>query len=175
LYLRHGLRRHGHVCHQVSLPGRRSTVDRTDPVTGLGFDLDSKDAAAGSIAALAIPIGVKAPNRPRTLYHYTTEDKMNQIIDSKELWASTLAARPKDAKLGDGQYLSDITPGTKRNGQLSRAFYGTPWHGKHFSHYVGIDVRGLPLVTAADRPGVFLVPNNGPLDISQRIREFGVN
>ncbi|MFF5491701.1 zeta toxin family protein, partial [Streptomyces virginiae] len=31
LHLRHGLRRHGHVCHQVSLPARRSTVDRTDP------------------------------------------------------------------------------------------------------------------------------------------------
>ncbi|GAB2833467.1 hypothetical protein GCM10022221_35450 [Actinocorallia aurea] len=115
------------------------------------------------------------PCPPEKLYHYTTEDKMNKILDSKELWASTKAAKPQDAKLGDGQYLSDIAPGTKTLGQLARAFYGTPWGGRNFSHFIEIDVRGLPLVTAPDRPGVFLIPNDSALDITERILRFGTN
>jgi HYD1 signature containing ADP-ribosyltransferase len=112
---------------------------------------------------------------PTSLYHYTTESKMNQILDTNELWASTKAAKPQDAKLGDGQYLSDIVPGAKTQGQLARTFYGTPWGGQNFTNYIEIDVQGLQLVPSPDRPGVFLVPNDGPLDLTNRIVGSGRN
>ncbi|MGW2635654.1 HYD1 signature containing ADP-ribosyltransferase family protein [Streptomyces sp. NPDC001348] len=121
------------------------------------------------------PDGEATTPTPQTLYHYTTAKKLDLILDSNELWASTKAAKPQDAKLGDGQYLSDIVPGTKTQGQLARAFYGTPWGGQNFTHFIEVDVRGLQLVTAPDRPGVFLIPNDGPLDLTDRLVRYGTN
>jgi hypothetical protein len=83
------------------------------------------------------------------------------------------ANNPKDARLGDGQYLSDILPGTKKPGQLSLIFFGMPWAGKRFSHYVSISAVGLNVI--AGRPFVFLVPSQGPLDISSRLVANGKN
>jgi hypothetical protein len=109
----------------------------------------------------------------QTLYHYTTEDGLNGIRSSNELWASTRAANPRDARYGNGQYLSDIVPGTLRPGQLSRAFLGHPFSGRRFTHYVEIDVTGLNVVKGRD--GVFVIPNEGPLDILGRIVGWGPN
>ncbi|MEU4352685.1 HYD1 signature containing ADP-ribosyltransferase family protein [Streptomyces sp. NPDC023838] len=166
-------------------PGHSLTTDKgqqvallkvtTVPGSADMYNLTVNDLHTYYVLAGTTPVLVHNTCGPETLYHYTTEDKMKKIMDSGELWASKRAAKPQDAKLGDGQYLSDIVPGTKRPGQLARAFYGTPWGGGNFSHYIGIDVRGLPLVTAADRPGVFLIPNDAPLDITQRIRGYGAN
>jgi len=89
------------------------------------------------------------------------------------LWASTRAANPRDARYGNGQYLSDIVPGTLRPGQLSRAFLGHPFSGRRFTHYVEIDVTGLNVVKGRD--GVFVIPNEGPLDILGRIVGWGPN
>ncbi|MFJ8000942.1 HYD1 signature containing ADP-ribosyltransferase family protein [Streptomyces sp. NPDC096310] len=121
----------------------------------------------------ATPVLVHNCNEvPDTLYHYTTEDGMNGIRESGELWPSTKAARPTDAKYGDGQYFTDVKPGTKRPGQLARALHGTPWGGQRYSHYVAIDVRGLGVVKAPDREGVFVL-NGGVLDVSNRIVGHG--
>ncbi|MBS7528915.1 hypothetical protein IC619_000205 [Hazenella sp. IB182353] len=65
-------------------------------------------------------------NKCNTLYHYTNESGLNGILHSKQN-ASLKANNPKDARYGDGQYLNDITPGSKRPGQLSYAFIRNPW------------------------------------------------
>jgi hypothetical protein len=111
----------------------------------------------------------------RTLFHYTKEDRMNKIVESQELWPSTKANNPSDARYGDGQYLSDIPPGTKSNPSLGRAFYGVPWRGKSVTHYVEIDVTDLDVYQAPDRPDVFLIRNTNSLDLTNRIVSFGAN
>ncbi|WP_330301181.1 HYD1 signature containing ADP-ribosyltransferase family protein [Streptomyces sp. NBC_00503] len=95
------------------------------------------------------------------------------MVGSGELHPSLKANNPKDARYGDGQYLTDIQPGTKTLGQLSAAFLRVPWAGQKFTHYIEIDVRGLNVVEG--RPGVFVVPNSGPLDLTGRILGSGRN
>jgi hypothetical protein len=110
-------------------------------------------------------------NEIKTLYHYTNEEGLKGILSSKKLNPSLKANNPKDARYGDGQYLSDIKPGTKRPGQLSAAFIRIPWQGRKFDHYIEIDVTGLKVVKG--RENVFVIPNVVPLDISNRIVSYG--
>lgn len=115
-----------------------------------------------------------APNNPvqrRTLYHYTDEAGLNGIAESNSLRASTKASNPKDVRYGNGQYVSDFAPGTKTPAQLSREFLGQPFQGKRFTHYIEIDVTDLPVVQG--RNGVFVIPNDVPLDLSGRIIRSG--
>ena len=56
----------------------------------------------------------------RTLYHYTNEKGMNGIVESKQLNPSFRANNPKDARYGDGQYLSDIRPDTQTPTRLAK-------------------------------------------------------
>jgi RHS repeat-associated protein len=110
---------------------------------------------------------------PDTLYHYTNEAGHDGILASGEMRPSLKANNPKDARYGDGQYLTDIKPGTKTPGQLSAAFLRVPWAGRKFTHYIEIDVRGLNVLQG--RSGVFVVPNSGPLDLTGRIVRSGRN
>ncbi|MET7568070.1 putative T7SS-secreted protein [Streptomyces sp. NPDC005492] len=108
-----------------------------------------------------------------TLYHYTNEAGHDGILESGELRASIKADNPKDARFGDGQYLSDIQPGSKTPGQLSYAFVRVPWAGNKFSHYIEIDVRGLDVMRSVERPDVYVIPNDGSLDLAGRIVSHG--
>lgn len=45
---------------------------------------------------------------------------MNDIVDSQKLNLSLKANNPKDARYGNGQYLSDIKPDTHTSAQLAR-------------------------------------------------------
>lgn len=110
---------------------------------------------------------------PDVLHHYTNEAGHDGILASQELRPSTQAANPNDAKFGDGQYLTDVQPGTKRPGQLSAAFYRVPWLGRKVSHYISIDVRGLDV--RKGREGVFYILNSEPLDLAGRIVGSGRN
>jgi HYD1 signature containing ADP-ribosyltransferase len=117
---------------------------------------------------------VEGSNSPgQTLFHYTNEAGQQGIVDSQELLPSLKAANPQDAKFGDGQYLSDIEPGTRTNAQLSRSFIGQPFQGARFSNFVEIDVSGLDVVQG--RENVFVILNVGPLDLTGRIVSWGVN
>ncbi|MGW4958007.1 DNRLRE domain-containing protein [Nonomuraea sp. NPDC004186] len=107
------------------------------------------------------------------LYHYTTEEGMKAIIKSGLLLPSLKAVNPKDARYGDGQYFTDIEPGTKRRGQLSWAFIRNQFQGKRFTHYVMIDVTNLQVVRG--RKNVYVVPNSQPLDIRDRLAGWGRN
>ncbi|MET8827826.1 HYD1 signature containing ADP-ribosyltransferase family protein [Streptomyces sp. NPDC004610] len=114
-----------------------------------------------------------ASEGPQSLYHYTNEAGHDGILSSGEMRPSLKANNPKDARYGDGQYLTDIRPGTKTLGQLSAAFLRVPWAGRKFTHYIEIDVRGLDVVEG--RPGVFVILNSGSLDLTGRILNSGRN
>jgi RHS repeat-associated protein len=151
-----------------------------DPTIGCFLSADPLGIGAGENPyryapnpwAWVDPLGLDCAPR-RTLYHYTTEEGMNAIVNSKKLKPSLKAVNPKDARYGDGQYLSDIVPGTKTPAQLSSAFVRIPFQGKRFTHYVEIDVTDLDVVKGRD--GVFVVPNAGDLDLTNRIVSFGKN
>jgi hypothetical protein len=81
-------------------------------------------------------------------------------------------ANPKDARYGDGQYLSDIVPGTKTPGQLAYAFLNDPRGWRRFTHYVEIDVTGWEIVEG--RQGVFVIHNSEDLDLAGRIVGGGI-
>ena len=109
----------------------------------------------------------------QTLYHYTNEAGLNGILEDESLDPSLKALNPNDVRYGNGQYLSDIVPGTKTPAQLSRAFLGQPFQGARFTHYIQIDVTDLNAIQG--RPGVFVIPNETPLDLAGRIVGYGAN
>lgn len=107
------------------------------------------------------------------LYHYTSEVGYRAILKTRRLAPSLKANNPKDARYGDGQYLSDIIPGTKRASQLSYLFLGIPYQGRKFTHYLGIQVRDLHVLKG--REHVYVVLNSVALDVSERIAFHGLN
>ncbi len=107
----------------------------------------------------------------KSLYHYTNEGGMKGITSSGELRPSLWYAGTKDVRYGNGQYLSDIMPGARTPAQLSRDFLGRPFQGRRFTHFVEVDVSGLRVIQG--RPGVLVVPNSAPLDVSGRVISSG--
>lgn len=91
---------------------------------------------------------------------------MNGIVDSQKLNLSLKANNLKDARYGNGQYLSDIKPDTYTPAQLAKKFINVPNKYK-YTHYVEIDVTDLEVIKGRD--GVFIIPNESPLDLSGRI------
>ncbi|MFD5552232.1 HYD1 signature containing ADP-ribosyltransferase family protein [Streptomyces sp. NPDC127068] len=139
-------------------------------------DLHTYYVLAGATPVLVHNCGdgpESASEGPQSLYHYTNETGHDGITASGAMRPSLKANNPKDARYGDGQYLTDIQPGTKTLGQLSAAFLRVPWAGRKFTHYLEIDVSGLNVLEG--RPGVFVIPNSGPLDLTGRIRSSGRN
>jgi RHS repeat-associated protein len=128
--------------------------------------------AAGDPTLWVDPTGL-CPKGTKTLFHYTDEAGMKGIVESEKLLPSLKRLSPKDARYGNGQYLSDVAPGTMSCAQLSRCFVGQPFQGQRFTHFVEIDVTGLNVVKGRD--GVFVVPNEGVLDLAGRIIRSGVN
>ncbi len=105
------------------------------------------------------------------MYHFTTEEGLNGIVSSGKLNPSIKTLTTKDARMGSGQYLTDIIPGSMSNGKLSYQLYGVPWNAKKVINYVEIDTTGLNLLKGRD--GVYYVPNSGPLDITDIILNYG--
>ncbi len=106
------------------------------------------------------------------LYHYTDQSGLTGILRSMILIPSTSVRNPQDVRYGDGQYLSDIVPGIKTPSQLSRLFLNLPFLGHRFTHFVAIEVDGLLWIEG--RPGVFVIPNDQPLDLNGRVAGTGV-
>jgi hypothetical protein len=110
-------------------------------------------------------------NSQKSLYHYTNEQGMKGIVESNKLNPSLKQNNPFDARYGNGQYLSDITPGTKTSGQLSRNFINNPFQSSKYTNYVEIDVTDLTVIKG--REGVYLIPNEKSLDLTNRIMSYG--
>lgn len=95
---------------------------------------------------------------------------MNGIVESKKLNPSLKANNPKDARYGDGQYLSNIKPNTQTPVSLAEKFINVPNKYK-YTHYVEIDATDLDVIQG--REGVFVIPNKSPLDLTDRIISIG--
>jgi hypothetical protein len=104
------------------------------------------------------------------LYHYTNDAGMTSILNSKQLNPSRWQAGTKEVRYGEGQYLTDIVPGTRSSASIARELVGIPNKYK-FTNYVAVDTMGLPVVIG--RKGVFVVRGNAPLDISTRMIASG--
>jgi large repetitive protein len=98
---------------------------------------------------------------------------MTGILATQQINPSLAANNPNDVRYGEGQYFSDIQPGTMTSSQLSRVFLGMPFQGQKFTNYVEVNVEGLPVVPG--RPNVYVVPNTMPLNIAGRVVGFGAN
>ena len=109
----------------------------------------------------------------RVLYHYTSQAGYDGILKTNQILPSLKANNPKDARFGEGQYLSDIPPHTMRSAQLSRIFLGVPWAGRRFTHHINLDVHGLSVIFG--REYVYVLRNNQPLDIQGRLIGHGRN
>ncbi|MGB8454936.1 MAG: HYD1 signature containing ADP-ribosyltransferase family protein, partial [Anaerocolumna sp.] len=127
-------------------------------------------SAAGSLGGSSYNGSNKGGSQAETLYHYTNENGMNEIIESNQLNPSLKANNSKDARYGNGQYLSDMTPDSKTPSQLAKKFINVPNKYK-YTNYVEIDVSGLNLINGRD--GVFVIPNELPLDLTGRIVSSG--
>ena len=108
----------------------------------------------------------------RTLYHHTNAKGFRGIVASEQVRPSLRATNPRDVRHGEGQYLSDIVPGVKTPEQLAHAFLNDPRGWRRFTRCVEIDVADLRVDEG--RPGVFVVPNAEPLDLSGRIVDHGL-
>lgn len=118
-----------------------------------------------------VEVAAERATARQTLFHYTNEAGASGITGSNSLNPSLWRVGTKDVRYGNGQYLSDIAPGTMTPAQLSRAFLGRPFHGSRFTHYVEIDATGLGAVQG--RAGVYVVPNEVPLDLTGRLLNSG--
>ncbi|WP_216361732.1 HYD1 signature containing ADP-ribosyltransferase family protein, partial [Xanthomonas arboricola] len=159
----------------------RLLSDLGDSMMGAG-SLRSQIGAVGDVSTVK-PFGVSpttattavssaSSSIPRRLYHYTNEAGMNGILDSQSMNPSLKALNPNDVRYGNGQYFSDIAPGTMNPAQLSRAFINNPFQGARYTHFIEIDTAGLNVIQG--RPGVYVVPNEVPLDLAGRIPNNGM-
>jgi hypothetical protein len=83
---------------------------------------------------------------PFSLYHYTSSVGMAGILATMKIYPSTLANNPRDARYGEGQYFSDIAPGSQTSRQLSSVFLRNPFGGARFTNFVQVDLRGIPVI-----------------------------
>lgn len=109
--------------------------------------------------------------RPAVLYHYTTAEALRAILESQQLKPSLQRTRPQDVRYGEGQYLTDIAPGTMTGAQLSRFLLGRPYFAQRCTHFLALDVEGLPI--RQGRKGVFVIANENNLPIAGRIIATG--
>jgi len=109
----------------------------------------------------------------RTLYHSTDRVGLDGILATQMLLPSTAASHPRDVRYGNGQYLTDVAPGTRTPAQLSRMLVGHPFQGRRFTHFVEIEVTGSNILCG--RLGVFVIPNDHPLDLHRRVVRSGAN
>ncbi|MCD9020574.1 HYD1 signature containing ADP-ribosyltransferase family protein [Cohnella silvisoli] len=105
------------------------------------------------------------------MHHYTTANGLQSILKTQKILPSLRAANPNDARYGDGQYFTDIIPNTKTVTEISHALVGNPFQGNKFTHYISLNLTGLPVVLG--RKNVFVLLNTAPLNISGRILNYG--
>ena len=106
-----------------------------------------------------------------TFYHYTDERGLNGILASQLLLPSLTKNNPNDVRYGEGQYLSDVVPGSKSSAQLSRLFVNNPFQGAKYTHFVEIMVDDLRVVKG--RQNVYIVMNTEPLPLKDRVVRSG--
>ncbi|MEU3856977.1 HYD1 signature containing ADP-ribosyltransferase family protein [Streptomyces sp. NPDC028722] len=114
-----------------------------------------------------------AVDHPAYLFHYTTEEGQRRILESRLLLPSLRSKNSKDARHGDGQYLTDIAPGSLTGSHLSQALVRIPYCAAKFTHFIQIETTGLTV--RFGRAHVYVVPGTDPLDLTGRIKDWGMN
>ena len=150
------------------------TVMNSVQVVGGGLGVTGNYASFSRInAAQVSKPGAAIPDvtERQVLYHYTNEVGVTGITESNSLNPSLWRIGTKDVRYGNGQYVSDIVPGTRTPSELSRDFLGIPFQGRRFTHYIEIDATGLGAVQG--RTGVYVIPNEAPLDLTGRLLNSG--
>jgi RHS repeat-associated protein len=150
-----------------------------NPVTSVGIGINKLgEGNYGQAALFLLPAvgalggeGAAAEGAARsTLYHCTTEEGLQGILESGELNASV--GGPAVATHGPGQYLTNVSPDAGLSlYQISRRIYLMPWKNASVTHYLEVDVSGLQVEQHA--PYIFRVPGEGPLDLTGRIVRSG--
>jgi HYD1 signature containing ADP-ribosyltransferase len=106
-------------------------------------------------------------------HHYTNATGYRGILTSMVLRPSLKANNPKDARYGDGQYFSDIAPGSMTARQLSIFFIRSPFGAQRFTYYLSVDLAGLNVEHG--REHVYVVKNDNDMSIANRLTKHGVN
>jgi hypothetical protein len=96
-------------------------------------------------------------DQPTYLYHYTSVERIPLIIATGLGPSIQIAGDPKsDAQLGDGQYLTDLTPAessTVTRFQHSAALFKSPWkwggNDRITIGWIKINVHDLPVARKA--------------------------
>ncbi|MCR5233620.1 MAG: hypothetical protein K6E53_06880, partial [Lachnospiraceae bacterium] len=135
------------------------------PKGSVMISYDNSEAAAEPVNELG-----EGGSGKKTLYHYTNEKGLKGITESNQLNPSLKANNPKDARYGNGQYLSDINPESTTPAKLARKFINVPNKYK-YTHYIEIDVTDLNVIQGRD--GVYVIPNEEALDLTGRIKNSG--
>jgi len=132
---------------------------------------------AAFAAGMVITTNKAAPEdkAPTVLFHYTTRAGMAGIVSTMSIRPSMKANNPNDARYGDGQYFTDIVPGTIPSTDIAKALIGRPFPAAKFSNFVSIDITGLNVVKIPQREHVFVLHNDAPLSIADRLVNFGEN
>jgi len=125
-------------------------------------------AATGLVTGIMSGLS-KAIVDSRALIHYTNEKGYNNIMETESLNASVGL---KNARYGEGQYLTNLESKNLTPGQLSRRLYGVPWNTSKLKHYIKIDVSGLNVVQ--NNPYNYFIPGEKPLNLHGRIVDSGI-
>ncbi|WP_420983669.1 HYD1 signature containing ADP-ribosyltransferase family protein [Chitinophaga sp. 30R24] len=150
--------------------------------------LPSPQAMSTSLTASSLESGLQTESGgSNTLFHYTSESGYKGILESGELNASIGF---KNARHGNGQYFTDIAPGSvgamskseltatqvqegqMSLGQLSSKLYGMPFKTGSLTHYIEIDVKGLQI--SNPKNNIFLNSSNTSLNLGGRIKNHGL-
>lgn len=114
------------------------------------------------------------PSGKNVFYHYTDTAGMAGILTSQKLFPSLKANNPKDARYGDGQYVTDIIPRSQSDKSIAKALYNQdqPRHVAKVQNWIAIDTTRLE-VEKGGRNNIFVILNDQALDLHGRIVGFG--
>jgi hypothetical protein len=79
----------------------------------------------------------------------------------------------KNARYGEGQYLTNLEAKDYTAGQISRRLYGVPWNTAKVEYFIKIDVSGLNVIQ--NNSYNFLISGKNPLNLQGRIIESGLS
>ena len=109
-------------------------------------------------------------SQSNSLTHYTTEKGYHQIMESEKLNPSIGL---KNARYGEGQYLTNLDAKDYTAGQISRRLYGVPWNTPKVEYFIKINVNGLNVIQ--NNSYNFLIPGKNPLNLHGRIIDGGIS
>lgn len=128
---------------------------------------------------------------PHSLYHYTTEYGLLDIIESRVLRPSLTKPNGRDVLLGEGQYFTSISPETiacrsrtemtleqEQAGkisifQLSRHILAGSLSVKKLDYFIELDVSNLPIKHSSEHEYIYLHESRHDLDISSLVIRTG--